>query len=115
MSSKFWLLILGLAVLAISSAAGRALTDHGAAAVEDGPVEPDDNDVLSSNDNNVETSTRQWEAEEWLKVSMAPEPHVDHKLGTPLDLECEILGMPPPQVKWIRGPYNYNSVSRGRR
>lgn len=98
MGSKFWLLILGLAVIATSSCSGRAI----------GAEESEDAENLLSN--NVETSTST-EPEEWLKVTLAPEPHVQHKLGSPLELECEILGTPPPQVKWVRGPYNANSVS----
>lgn len=105
MSSKFWCLIFGLAVLAVASCSGRVLSLP--ATAEDGG---DSEDQLS---NNVETSTGQWESEEWLKVSLAPEAHVEHKLGSPLELECEIMGTPPPQVKWIRGPYNANSVSQG--
>lgn len=101
MSSTFWCLIFGLAAIAVSSCSGRVLPR---AAEESG--EPED---LSNN--NVETSTSRWESEEWLKVSLAPEAVVEHRLGTPVELECEIMGTPPPQVKWIRGPYNANSVS----
>lgn len=100
MGSKFWILILGLAVLNIGTCSGRAIND---ATDESG-----DNDNMLTNNEETSTST---ETEEWLKVTLAPEAHVQHKLGSPLDLECEILGTPPPQVKWIRGPYNSNSVS----
>lgn len=105
MGSKIRLLILALAVIAIGHGCeSRAV--HPSAAVAD-----DSGDIES---NNVETSTPN-EAEEWLKVTLAPEPHMQHKLGTPLDLECEIMGTPPPKVKWIRGSYSANAVSCGKK
>lgn len=103
MSLRVWTLILGLAVLAIGSSTGRAL--HGASATS----EDDGGEVESVLSNNIETSStsgNQWEAEEWVKVSLAPESRIEHKLGSPLELECEILGTPPPQVKWVSGSYN---------
>lgn len=103
MSPKYRCLIFGLAVLAVSVCNGRAVPQ----ATDDGG-ESEDN--LS---NNVETSTSRWESEQWLKVSLAPDAHVDHKLGSPLELECEIMGSPPPEVKWIRGSYVANSVRGG--
>lgn len=101
MGSKLRLSILCLAVIFCSYVNGRAIRE---AADESEDVD----NVLSPS--NVEKSG--WEAEEWLKVSLAPPQHVDHKLGSPLDLECEIVGTPPPEVKWIRGQYNANSVSK---
>lgn len=99
MGSKYWLLILGLAVIAINSCTARAISE---------PTEEDNPNLLA---NNVESpSNSQWETEEWLKVSLAPEAHIEHKLGTPLELECEILGTPPPKVSWIKGPFNANWV-----
>lgn len=99
MGSKFWILLLGLAVIAIGTVSGRAIMDTD---------ESEDADNLLSND--VEAPPPNSPVE-WLKVTVAPEPHVQHKLGSPLELECEIMGTPPPQVKWIRGPYNANTVS----
>lgn len=96
---KLWLLILGLAVIEISVCTARAISE---------PSEEDNPNLLG---NNVESSVGQWEAEEWLKVSLAPAAHVEHTLGTPLELECEILGTPPPQVFWIEGPFAADWVS----
>lgn len=105
MGSKFWLLLLGLAVLAVCPCTSRAI-DGAAAAAADESGDDADNDLS----NNVETSTPT--ADEWVKMAQPPPKHVKHNLGSPLDLECEILGTPPPQVKWVTGAYNGNVSGR---
>lgn len=51
------------------------------------------------------------EPKDWLKIIEAPPPKVIQALGNSIELECEIMGSPPPTVHWVRGSTPTSIVS----
>lgn len=48
---------------------------------------------------------------EWVQISEAPPTKVEQKIGSTLELECEVTGSPVPTVHWIRGNKFESDVS----
>lgn len=48
---------------------------------------------------------------EWVQISEAPPSKVEQKVGSTLELECEVTGSPVPTVHWIRGNKFESDVS----
>lgn len=48
---------------------------------------------------------------DFLTISAPPPPKVIQPLGTTIELECEVSGVPPPTIQWVRGSNPDNSVS----
>lgn len=48
---------------------------------------------------------------DWIKITEAPPPKIVQTLGTSIELECEVMGSPPPTVHWVRGNNPSSNVS----
>lgn len=88
MYSFVCLLVVGLF---ISNVYGRAIEEP------DNSIQSDDNQYTGGRD--------------WVKISDAPPPKIVQQIGSPVELECEVSGSPPPTVHWVRGNKPLDSVS----
>lgn len=42
-------------------------------------------------------------ASDWIKISESPPVVVNSQLGERVEIECEVLGSPAPEIQWLRG------------
>lgn len=42
-------------------------------------------------------------AKDWIKISRAPSQVINTQLGDKVELECEVLGSPAPEIQWYKG------------
>lgn len=42
-------------------------------------------------------------ASDWIKISEPPPVVVNSQLGERVEIECEVLGSPAPEIQWLRG------------
>lgn len=42
-------------------------------------------------------------AKDWIKISQSPAQIVNTQLGEKVEMECEVLGSPAPEIQWFRG------------
>lgn len=49
---------------------------------------------------------------EWINMSVKNDPIIKVPIGGVLELECEAVGSPPPQVKWVHRNNLLQEVSK---
>lgn len=64
--------------------------------------------AIEEPDNTISSDTAFVEINEWVKIKpIKIRPHV----GNSVELECDVIGSPPPSIHWVRGDKTVNSVS----
>lgn len=64
--------------------------------------------AIDEPDNTISSDTTFVEINEWVKVKpIKIRPHV----GNTVELECDVIGSPPPSIVWIRGDKSVDNVS----
>lgn len=58
-----------------------------------------------------EQNSYKLERNEWVKISKAPPTKIEHEYGNTIELECIVMGSPPPSIQWVRGDKPIDSVS----
>lgn len=41
--------------------------------------------------------------DEWIQISSPPKAVISKTVGSYVELECEAMGSPPPNLQWLRG------------
>lgn len=64
--------------------------------------------AIDEPDNTISSDTAFVEINEWVKVKpIKIRPHV----GNTVELECDVIGSPPPSIHWVRGDKSVDNVS----
>lgn len=64
--------------------------------------------AIDEPDNTISSDTAFVEINEWVKVKpIKIRPHV----GNTVELECDVIGSPPPSISWVRGDKSVDNVS----
>lgn len=64
-----------------------------------------DNSITSHNNNDKEKNV------EWIKITQSPAKQINVNLGTYLELECEAIGSPLPQIQWLKDNIPITTIS----
>lgn len=91
MNSIVYLSIIGLL---ICNAYGRSIVD------------PENAVITADNDDDGYVG-----GQERVSISKAPPPKIIQKIGSSIELECEVSGSPPPRIQWVRGNQPIDNVS----
>lgn len=62
----------------------------------------------SEPDNTISSETTFVEINEWVKVKPIK---VHQHIGNTVELECDVIGSPPPSIHWVRGGKPIDNVS----
>jgi hypothetical protein len=66
-----------------------------------------DNAISSPSEN----QPQEVEKKDWIKVTKKPPTRVHYHDGQSIELECEVIGSPAPNVEWVRGTGQMIDVS----
>lgn len=70
------------------------------------PLDDTDN-TISSIDNGRKPS----KTSPWVQIEKPLPTRIVHQVGTPLELECDVVGSPAPEITWVRGSSPMVNVS----
>lgn len=64
--------------------------------------------AIDDPDNAISSEAASAEYNEWLKIKpIKIRPHI----GNAVELECDVIGSPPPSIHWVRGDKPIDDVS----
>lgn len=64
--------------------------------------------AIDDPDNAISSETASTEYNEWVKIKpIKIRPHI----GNSVELECDVIGSPPPSIHWVRGDKPIDDVS----
>lgn len=64
--------------------------------------------AIDDPDNTISSETASTEYNEWVKIKpIKIRPHI----GNSVELECDVIGSPPPSIHWVRGDKPIDGVS----
>lgn len=64
--------------------------------------------AIDDPDNAISSETVTAEYNEWVKIKpIKVRPHI----GNTVELECDVIGSPPPSIHWVRGDKPIDTVS----
>lgn len=64
-----------------------------------------------SNEPVPDPSTPQAVTRDWVKIAVPPPVIVNTRLGERVEIECEVIGSPMPEIQWLRGERIITHVS----
>lgn len=74
--------------------------------VQSRPLIDMDNSIEPSGDQRTPFNT------DWIKLTKTPPVKILQKFGTPVEIECEVMGSQIPSIEWVVGPVTLSEVSK---